>query len=185
MNHKKILMRVLCVFLSLSAVGYVHAEEISRSINVVFKVNILKPVCKLSSSSVNQTIVFDNFDALDVVAGSEKVNKSATFRFTECSAVNHLKIRFTQAGQNPALDTANNYIPNMTGDTMAEGVAVRLLDESQQVIQLADVMDISMAAGQSTKDLKLNARVIPVDMTGRTIRPGLLQTAVGLEISYE
>ncbi|EEW3330187.1 TPA: fimbrial protein [Escherichia albertii] len=183
MNHKKILKRVLCVFLSLSAVGYVHAEEISKSINVVFKVKVLKPVCKLSSG--NQTIDFGNFDALDVVTGSNKVNGSTTFKFTECSAVNHLKIKFTQAGQNPAPDTANNYIPNQAGDTMAEGVAVRLLDESQQVIPLGDIMDIAMTAGQGTKELKLNARVIPVDRTGRTITPGLLQTAVGLEISYE
>ncbi len=64
------------------------------------------------------------------------MNGSTTFKFTECSAVNHLKIKFTQAGQNPAPDTANNYIPNQAGDTMAGGVAVRLLNESHQILSL-------------------------------------------------
>ncbi|HEB1786777.1 TPA: type 1 fimbrial protein [Escherichia albertii] len=183
MNDTKGLKKILYALMMLSVTFNTCADEISRAIDLTFKVNVLKPVCRLASG--NQTIDFGDFDALDVATGSNKVNGSTTFKFTECSAVNHLKIKFTQAGQNPAPDTANNYIPNQAGDTMAEGVAVRLLDESQQVIPLGDIMDIAMTAGQGTKELKLNARVIPVDRTGRTITPGLLQTAVGLEISYE
>ncbi|WDB48493.1 fimbrial protein [Escherichia albertii] len=183
MNDTKGLKKILYALMMLSVTFNTCADEISRAIDLTFKVNVLKPVCRLASG--NQTIDFGDFDALDVATGSNKVNGSTTFKFTECSAVNHLKIKFTQAGQNPAPDTANNYIPNPVGDTMAEGVAVRLLDESQQVIPLGDIMDIAMTAGQGTKELKLNARVIPVDRTGRTITPGLLQTAVGLEISYE
>ncbi|MDD9750068.1 fimbrial protein [Escherichia albertii] len=183
MNDTKGLKKILYALMMLSVTFNTCADEISRAIDLTFKVNVLKPVCRLASG--NQTIDFGDFDALDVATGSNKVNGSTTFKFTECSAVNHLKIKFTQAGQNPVPDTVNNYIPNPVGDTMAEGVAVRLLDESQQVIPLGDIMDIAMTAGQGTKELKLNARVIPVDRTGRTITPGLLQTAVGLEISYE
>ncbi|KAF0950595.1 fimbrial protein [Escherichia albertii] len=183
MNDTKGLKKILYALMMLSVTFNTCADEISRAIDLTFKVNVLKPVCRLASG--NQTIDFGDFDALDVATGSNKVNGSTTFKFTECSAVNHLKIKFTQAGQNPAPDTANNYIPNQAGDTMAGGVAVRLLNESHQILSLKDTMDIQMRADQTTQVLVLNARVVPADMAGKRITPGLLQTAVGLEISYE
>lgn len=183
MNDKKGLKKILYALMMLSVTFNTCADEISRDIDLTFKVNVLKPVCRLASG--NQTIDFGDFDALDVATGSNKVKGSATFKFTECISVSHLKVRFTQAGQNPAPDAVNNYIPNQTGDTMAGGVAVRLLDASYQTVMLGETMDIQMKTDQTTQDLTLNARVVPADMAGKRITPGLLQTAVGLEISYE
>ena len=102
------------------------------------------------------------------------MNGSATFRFTECSAVNNIKIKFKQAGQSPVPDIENNYIPNAKGDIMAKGVAVK-----------DKIMSVSVGENQISKDLTLNAQVISVNKTGEGISPGMLQTAIGMEISYE
>ncbi|HEF8785811.1 TPA: type 1 fimbrial protein [Providencia alcalifaciens] len=176
------LKRTLCIML-ISVPGLVYSAEITKQIELMVKVNIFKPICKLNAGE--QKINFGDFDALDVITGSSKVNGSATFKFTECSSIKNMKIKFKQVGQNPAPDTVNNYIPNANGDIMAKGVAVKLLDENKQEVKLGQIMNIAVSESQTTKDLTLNARVIPVNKTGEEISPGMLQTAIGMEISYE
>ena len=176
------LKKIPCIIL-MSLPGLISAAEITKQIELTLKVNVLKPVCKLSSGQ--QTINFGDFDVLDVITKSSKVNGSATFRFTECSAVNNLKIKFKQAGQSPVPDIENNYIPNAKGDIMAKGVAVKLLDDQKKEVELDKIMSVSVGENQISKDLTLNAQVISVNKTGEGISPGMLQTAIGMEISYE
>lgn len=176
------LKRTLCIML-VSFSGLACSAEIKKQIELTVKVNVFKPVCKINSGE--QTINFGDFDAQDVITGSSKINGSATFKFTECSAVNNMKIKFKQAGQSPAPNITSNYIPNSSGDTMAKGVAVKLLDEKKQEVQLGEIMSINVGNNQTTKDFTLNAMVIPINKTGEGISPGILQTAIGLEISYE
>lgn len=151
-----------------------------EAISLQLKVNVLKPMCRLSSG--DETIDFNDFDALDVVQG--RVHGSGVFKFTECNNTKEIIIRFKQAGQNPAPDLINNYIPNNTGDLMARGIGVRLLDEANKIIDLNQPMKINFNSGMTSKDVMFNATVISVNQNDSGIHPGLLQTSIGMEISY-
>lgn len=65
------LKKIPCIIL-MSLPGLISAAEITKQIELTLKVNVLKPVCKLSSGQ--QTINFGDFDVLDVITKSSKVN---------------------------------------------------------------------------------------------------------------
>ncbi|HBA6377724.1 TPA: fimbrial protein [Escherichia coli] len=176
------LKRISCIIFVFFS-GLIYAAEITNQIELSVKVNISKPMCKLNSGT--QTIDFGDFDVLDIITENRKLNGHATFKFTECSSVKNMKIKFKQAGQNPALDIVNNYIPNSKGDRMAKGVAVKLLDDKKQEIQLNKEMNVIVEESLTFKDLTLNAQVVSINKDGEGVSPGLLQTAIGMEISYE
>lgn len=169
---------VLTLFLEAS-----HAEEIRQELSLNLKVNVLKPVCKLTSG--DQTIYFDDFDALDIVTGSNKIIKSTILNFTECSSVKELNITFNQSGQNPSIDKINNWIPNKIGTNMASGIAVMLLGDNNTPIDLGQKIVINVGPSESSKQVSFKAKVVPTDKAGSGITPGKLETAVGIEISYE
>lgn len=64
-------------------------------------------------------------------------------------------------------------------------MAVKLLDDQKKEVELDKIMSVSVGENQISKDLTLNAQVISVNKTGEGISPGMLQTAIGMEISYE
>lgn len=172
------LMFITTIFLESS-----YAEEIRQELSLNLRVNVLKPVCKLTSG--DQTMYFDDFDAVDIVTGSDKTIESTTLNFSGCSNVKKLNITFKQTGQNPSIDMTNNWIPNKTGANMAEGIAVVLLDDKNSEINLGQIMSIDVGQSETSKQIILKAKVVPTDRVGRGILPGKLETAVGIEISYE
>lgn len=159
------------------------AEQIKQEASLSLNVNILNPVCKLASG--DQTLYFDDFNALDVVTNNNKLIKNAVLNFTECSGVKKLNISFVQSGQTPPIDTVNNWIPNKSGTDMAAGIAIILLNNNNSLINLGQKMVIDVGQSESSKQITLKAQVVPTDKAGSGIKPGKLETAVGIEISYE
>ncbi|EPZ1805868.1 fimbrial protein, partial [Escherichia coli] len=91
MINKLIFLLTLVSFANCS-----FAEQIKQEATLSLNVNILKPVCKLANG--DQTLYFDDFDALDVVTNSNKLIKNTVLNFTECSSVKKLNISFVQSG---------------------------------------------------------------------------------------
>ncbi|EPZ1805829.1 fimbrial protein, partial [Escherichia coli] len=68
---------------------------------------------------------------------------------------------------------------------MAAGIAIILLNNDHSLINLGQKMVIDVGQSESSKQITLKAQVVPTDKAGSVIKPGKLETAVGIEISYE
>lgn len=161
----------------------VFAEELKQELSLNLKVNIRKPVCRLASG--DQTVYFDEFDALDIITGNDKTTKNTILNFTDCNSVDKINITFNRSGQSPSIDTVNNWIPNKSGQNMAAGIAVMLLDDKKNIIDLGKKMAINIGHTETSKQVMLKAKIVPTDKIGYGITSGKLETAVGIEISYE
>ncbi|MEQ1928458.1 fimbrial protein [Escherichia albertii] len=152
------------------------AEELSQSFDVTLSVNIIKPVCKLESSS--QDIDFGEFDASDLQ--SSPPQGSAVFNFTGCDNVENIKIRFS--GSN--IDKDGNHIKNNTGNELAKGVVIKLFDSKNKEFNLNGDNIINVARKDSF-DMRVNAIAVATGDSSEIITPGRLDSSVSLEISYE
>ena len=161
--------------LAIMSTGVYAKEELSQSVSFTLKVNVLRPVCKLTTDT--QTIDFGEFDFVDLT----RTKGSATFKFIDCDNVEGVKIRF----KGSSVDEENNVIRNKIGEGYATGVYFKLYDDENNEINLDSdkVISINKAV---VYDLKLTAKVLRDESTSNNrFSPGLLNSSVALEITYE
>ncbi|EPS7491411.1 fimbrial protein [Escherichia coli] len=171
---KKMIMLIFTC-LALFPTSVYAKEDLSQSVDFTLKVNVLRPVCKLTSDA--QTINFGEVDVNDLT----KIKGSATFKFIDCDNVDGLKIRF----EGSSVDKENNVIRNKPGSDYAEGVYFKLYDDKNNEIKLGTDKIIDVNKGISY-DLKLIAKVLRDDSgSNKKFSPGLLNSSVALEITYE
>lgn len=145
---KKMIMLIF-TYLALFPASVYAKEELSQSVDFTLKVNVLRPVCKLTSDA--QTIGFGEVDVDDLT----KIKGNATFKFIDCDNVDGLKIRF----EGDALDKENNVIRNKAGSNYATGVYFKLYDDKNNEIKL-DGDNVINVNKEANYDLKLTAKVI-------------------------
>ncbi|EAA6331141.1 TPA: type 1 fimbrial protein [Escherichia coli] len=171
---KKMIMLIF-TYLALFPASVYAKEELSQSVDFTLKVNVLKPVCKLTTDT--QTIDFGEVDVDDLT----KIKGSATFKFIDCDNVERLKIRF----EGDELDKENNVIRNKVGSNYATGVYFKLYDDKNYEIKL-DADNVIKINKEANYDLKLTAKVLRDELgAGNRFSPGLLNSSVALEITYE
>lgn len=171
---KKIIMLVFTCLISLTTRVYAK-EELSQSVNFTLNVNVLRPTCKLTTD--NQTIDFGEFDANNLT----KIKPSTTFKFIDCDNVERLKVSFK--GSN--IDKDNNVIRNKTGSDYATGIYFKLYDDENNEIEL-DSDKIININKETVYDLKVMAKALRDDsISNNGFSPGLLNSSVALEITYE
>ena len=186
---KKIILSILLSVISCTA----EAAFSLTSKEMVYKINIdvRKPVCKLEgikpgNSPYPYSIDFGEFAALDVVTGS--VNGTVDLHFTDCEGVSGMKIKFSSVDAG-TIPITNNAIPNRSentsgNDPMAKGIMIKLKNGSDgREIDLSQGLKIE-SLSSSDYTLKLGATVVPENLAVKAITPGLVNTAVHMEISY-
>lgn len=143
------MIMLIFTYLALFPASVYAKEELSQSVDFTLKVNVLRPVCKLTSDA--QTIGFGEVDVDDLT----KIKGNATFKFIDCDNVDGLKIRF----EGDALDKENNVIRNKAGSNYATGVYFKLYDDKNNEIKL-DGDNVINVNKEANYDLKLTAKVI-------------------------
>ncbi|WP_248424000.1 fimbrial protein [Escherichia coli] len=172
--HNKIFLLLLTVFCSPMSL----AEEVSASVDLKMNVNIIKPVCRLTSKEAQ--IDFGEFDVSALK--DNHPTGSAIYKFTECDNVNQLRLSFT--GEH--IDISKNIIKNKTNEDAASGIAVKLYDNQMKELILDKDWIIEKDIKKNNYDLTINAKIVPSENGGTaSIRPGKIDTAVNFEITYE
>ncbi|ENZ5952284.1 fimbrial protein [Escherichia albertii] len=172
--HRKLILIFLMIFSSSMCL----AEELSQSVNLKLNVNIIKPVCRLTSKEAQ--IDFGEFDVSALT--NNQPNGSVIYSFTECNNVDKLRIRFT--GEH--IDNSKNIIKNKESKDNASGVAVKIYDNKMKELSLNKDWIIEKNTNTNSYDLTINAKVVSSENGGSTtIRPGKIDTTVNFEITYE
>lgn len=159
--------------------GYLIAGNLTGSVDVTLSLDVVKtePVCKLSATS--KTIDFGDVDAMQIA--QKQAIGTATFNFTDCTYVNNIGVSFS--GSN--VDTSKNHINNGTGTNKASGIAIKLLNNNSQEIDMMQRQSIKPdSAGKA--DLALKAMVVTTGPNKEfDVKSGDIDTAVALEITYD
>ena len=185
MINKAVCGGVLFFASFMSGVASTEYPEDSRIFNVT--VTVVTPECTLAAK--DYTVTFDPLSNIDIALGNNKTIKPVTLIFSQCKNVNKINARFVKLQAGPELN--GNYIPNRKqsstspGDVMAEGVGIRLLNGATE-IKLGSGNDKGLSVqpdSAGSASLGFNAQV--VNMPGEYATPGRIETAVGVEISYD
>ena len=159
-------------FLSMSAIA---ADQVEISEDLKIRVNILKPICKLTSSS--NVIDFGEFNSQDFL--QNQPTAGTTFFFDDCSTTNYFNIDFVGG----YIDQTQNYINLSRGENYASGVAIKLYDKNDKEINLKDTYSVNTNGSQKVK-LDIRAKVVTLHEGGVKLKPGDLKSSVTLVISY-
>lgn len=166
-------MKYILIFLFFLYSASIHAER--QDIELTLRVNVLDSNCTLVSGS--QTI---DFGEMYAYIGIDNVpTREAIFRFEQCKNVEKIKINFK--GNN--VDINNNLIRNRNDDSsFASGIGVKLFNEKGNLITLKDDIYIPVNNNKGS-ELFLKAKVASIE--NEILSPGILDTSVELQISYD
>ncbi|MCE9859993.1 fimbrial protein [Raoultella planticola] len=172
---KKILLFITILLVSRSLIA---ASPVTGSVDFSLSLDVIKadPVCKLNATST--TIDFGDIDPINIFANP--AYGVAHFRFVDCENVNSVDISFSS----PNIDEQNNYVRNTTGTDKASGIAIKLHNDAGREMNLMEKFNLIVNSAQSA-NLFINARVITTDpYNGFGVKPGIIDTSVALEITY-
>lgn len=170
---KKIL---LLGFMCLLSHSIQAKETLSFGNEVMLKVNIKEPICKISSLS--KQVDFGELDRNDILSNPPESN--VTFSFTDCSGVQYINIDFI----GNYIDSTNNLLKIAEGANYASGVAIKLYENSAKEVKLSETNKLYIG-GATNHNLVLKAKVIPLNPLQTNITPGDIKSSVALLISYE